>query len=393
MPRACFHGRLVPLSCFPVRATPCRTTTAAAAAGVAGRPYGFYGCVGQQIHQQRFAFLLPTQRSLLHYQKQQDQHHQQQQQQRVCLRNSIPRLAIRPAGCNNSSSSGNSSSSSSSSNSSNSSKVPPPQDTMKKHGDHHSSHSPKPPPPHGILNFTKWGLSEWSNFAAVLCALDCTLLPILTAAIPFAGLVADAQHLHAVHVASRWVAMYIVLPLGGFAVISNFLQLRRKHLLLMGLAGLVLVFTAHASTGCHENHHVDQQQQQVDPDPHKHHSHHPAGAPTVPSPDASKQQQQQQQQEQQQQPPLEQEEWKQALAQAAEVHHTIISLCGAVLLLSSNFLSHRMKHKLGGHHHHAHCCSSASSSSRSKEKQALELCSDDSDAEDHGDRVSLLRDN
>ncbi|KAL8428292.1 hypothetical protein Efla_001587 [Eimeria flavescens] len=441
MLRTCWRRRVLPAACLPASVVASRSSATAAAAAAASR-----GCCSWAASKQ-----LHTYDALLRarhpFSEQQNLLLQQlQQQQRFCLKLSSLRYNSSNNSSNkNSSNSSNNSSNNSSTNSSNnssnksssncsnncnnnssnkssnnssndnlsssdssntsidssngssnsssncsssSSKVSPLDGTMEKGSSHHHSSHPKTAKPHGILNFTKWGLSEWSNFAAVLCALDCTLLPLLTAAIPFAGLVADAHHLEAVHTASKWVAMYIVLPLGGFAVIANFLQLRRKRLLLMGLAGLLLVYSAH-SWGGHHHHALSeqqqQQQQQVDADLKKKQQH----LPTTPT--------KAQQQQQELQAVGEEQEWRAALLQMAELHHTLISLCGAVLLLGSNFLSHRLKHKLGCHHH-AHCCSSSTSTSSScsssrKEKQQMEMCRDDNDSDENSeDRVSLLRD-
>ncbi|OEH74999.1 activating signal cointegrator 1 complex subunit [Cyclospora cayetanensis] len=249
------------------------------------------------------------------------------------------------------------------------------------------------------LNITKWGLSEWSNFAAILCALDCTLLPLLTAAIPLAGFVADTQHLEAIHTASRWVyltlylpdlykiahvAMYVVLPLGGFAVAANYIQLRKRRLLLMGVAGLFLVLVAHAGCSFHDHGHEHMHlpaaasQKQESPS-HSHHEQHL---------EQNQKEEEQQDATQGQQEAHEEtdQQWYAVVLRLVSTHHTLVSLIGAGLLLCSNFLSHRLKHRLG---HHDHCCSKGRKSHSFKKKQ-LEMGRGDREQADDHDTTSLL---
>ncbi|XP_026193427.1 uncharacterized protein LOC34620064 [Cyclospora cayetanensis] len=235
-----------------------------------------------------------------------------------------------------------------------------------------------------LVALPPWGLSEWSNFAAILCALDCTLLPLLTAAIPLAGFVADTQHLEAIHTASRWVAMYVVLPLGGFAVAANYIQLRKRRLLLMGVAGLFLVLVAHAGCSFHDHGHEHMHlpaaasQKQESPS-HSHHEQHL---------EQNQKEEEQQDATQGQQEAHEEtdQQWYAVVLRLVSTHHTLVSLIGAGLLLCSNFLSHRLKHRLG---HHDHCCSKGRKSHSFKKKQ-LEMGRGDREQADDHDTTSLL---
>lgn len=347
-----------------------RFSAAAAAAAVAAQQPRLIRSPAFQRQRDTAARVSPL--SFLLYQQQ--QHLLLQQQYCVCLKTDSKAAteSLSTITTNN-----NSSNTNTYSNCSNSTKTSP-QETMKRPAKTNRGHCHSDHASHNSLNIMKWGLSEWSNFAAVLCALDCTILPLLTAAIPFAGLLANSQDLETVHEIARWVALYVVLPLGGFAVSSNFLQLRKKRLFLMGVCGLGLVFASHAWG--HEQSHD-----------HKLNDDKVAAAA---APTATKQQQQQQPQQQQHSADL--------LIQQIQIHHSLVSFLGASLLLASNFLSHRLRHRHS--HQQAHCCSSSSSScasnssysdsrsgSRSMKQQHVELSRGDSDADDRHARVSLLR--
>ncbi|EPT29719.1 MerC mercury resistance protein [Toxoplasma gondii TgCatPRC2] len=145
---------------------------------------------------------------------------------------------------------------------------------------------------------SSWSLSDWSSFAAVLCAIDCTVLPALVAVLPVLGLIGDAEGAHEqLHHYSHLAAFYVVLPLGLITLVINYTQHRRPHLLLWGLLGLSIVFVAH--------------------------SHH-----RVPLP-----------------------HWLHEIVH----HHTAVGVLGSAVLISSNFFSHRAIHGHGAAGSHT-CC-------------------------------------
>nr|CEL66657.1 TPA: hypothetical protein BN1204_024680 [Neospora caninum Liverpool] len=98
-----------------------------------------------------------------------------------------------------------------------------------------------------VKSVRSWSLSDWSSFAAVLCAIDCTVLPALAAVLPVLGFIGDTDGAHEhIHYYSDMAAFYVVLPLGFITLMTNYLQHRRTLLLLWGLTGLSIVFVAHS---------------------------------------------------------------------------------------------------------------------------------------------------
>jgi hypothetical protein len=55
-------------------------------------------------------------------------------------------------------------------------------------------------------------LMQLSNLASILCAIDCTVLPIMTVLLSFLGLAEQPHRWEWLHVAGHQVAMYFVLP-------------------------------------------------------------------------------------------------------------------------------------------------------------------------------------
>ncbi|KAF8820968.1 hypothetical protein IE077_002610, partial [Cardiosporidium cionae] len=90
-----------------------------------------------------------------------------------------------------------------------------------------------------------WGINEWSSFASILCAIDCTVLPLFMGVISFMGF-ANPVTFATMHSISCWAALYIMLPLGSLASFANFLQHRNKLLLCWGVFGLFCIFLAHS---------------------------------------------------------------------------------------------------------------------------------------------------
>mmetsp|Transcript_75391 Transcript_75391/g.125699 ORF Transcript_75391/g.125699 Transcript_75391/m.125699 type:complete len:207 (-) Transcript_75391:405-1025(-) len=146
----------------------------------------------------------------------------------------------------------------------------------------------------------KWTarINTISTCASILCAIDCTVLPVLLVLLPVAS---GSALLHTVaHMASA----YFVLPIGGAAVTANYVQHRKPVLGLWGLAGLLLIAVA--------NIHL----------PHGLMSH--------------------------------------AVEELLHQSHEVINVLGCALLLSSQWISHRTLHALGkdcGHNHGGNACS------------------------------------
>ena len=105
-------------------------------------------------------------------------------------------------------------------------------------------------------------LNWLANAASILCAIDCTLFPILLALLPLAGFANDGMH-ELLHRAAHAMALRFVAPVGGASVASNFLQHQRKLVGLWGVVGVALVLLAnvhlpHVIMGWHVPHELDQ---------------------------------------------------------------------------------------------------------------------------------------
>lgn len=148
-------------------------------------------------------------------------------------------------------------------------------------------------------------LNKISTFASILCAIDCTVFPILLALLPLAGF-APAGLSAWIHKAAHAVAIWFVAPVGGGAVISNWFQHKKPLVGLWGMSGVALVLLAnihlpHAILGWHVPH---------------------------------------------------------ALEHSLHANHRLINVAGCALLLSSQRYAHNLLEKMGvccGHDHgHSH---------------------------------------
>lgn len=141
---------------------------------------------------------------------------------------------------------------------------------------------------------SKWTsrINKAATFASVLCAIDCTVLPALLVLVPVAGSSA------LLHKLAHAVSLYFVLPIGGFAVLANYLQHRKVRLGLWGLSGLLLILLANL--------------------------HFPHGL--IPH----------------------------MIEETLHEAHEIINVLGCALLLSSQWVSHRALHAMGKDCGHAH---------------------------------------
>lgn len=87
-------------------------------------------------------------------------------------------------------------------------------------------------------------LTKLSTFASILCAIDCTVFPVLLLALPLVGVTGISSAL--VHRIAHACALYFVLPVGGAALLANFAQHRRPLVAMWGLSGLLLVLLSNA---------------------------------------------------------------------------------------------------------------------------------------------------
>ena len=87
-------------------------------------------------------------------------------------------------------------------------------------------------------------LNKASTFASVLCAIDCTVFPLLIALQTAIGLGSGTLSSELLHKASHLCALYFVVPVGGTAVTTNFLGHRKPLVALWGCCGLFLVLLA-----------------------------------------------------------------------------------------------------------------------------------------------------
>jgi uncharacterized membrane protein YiaA len=93
-------------------------------------------------------------------------------------------------------------------------------------------------------------LRQISNVASFLCVLDCTLLPIITIALPLLGVInlGEAQ-LEVLHHLGHKLALYFVLPVGGLTSAINFSSHRKAWI--TSIAGLGLLMVGLANSHIH----------------------------------------------------------------------------------------------------------------------------------------------
>lgn len=87
-------------------------------------------------------------------------------------------------------------------------------------------------------------LAQWTVAASVLCAIDCTVLPAITAALPFIDAL-PAEYAETAHSVTKKLSLYFVAPVGSFAVGSAFLQHRQPHIAGLGMAGVAALVLSH----------------------------------------------------------------------------------------------------------------------------------------------------
>jgi hypothetical protein len=91
-----------------------------------------------------------------------------------------------------------------------------------------------------------------SNFASFLCVLDCTLLPLVTVALPLLGVLnLGASQLQAIDQLGHSLALWFVLPVGSLTTVINYLSHKKKIISAMAFLGLVMVGLANSHFHVH----------------------------------------------------------------------------------------------------------------------------------------------
>lgn len=93
---------------------------------------------------------------------------------------------------------------------------------------------------------------QMSNFASFLCVLDCTLLPLVTVALPLLGVVnLGAGQLEAIDNLGHSLALNFVLPVGSLTTVINYLSHKKKKIVAMAVLGLTMVGLANSHFHVH----------------------------------------------------------------------------------------------------------------------------------------------
>lgn len=88
-------------------------------------------------------------------------------------------------------------------------------------------------------------LRHVANIASFLCLLDCTLLPLITLALPLLGILnIGHDRLEWLHNAGHSLAFFFVLPVGWMSAIMNYAVHKQRWIASMAGMGLFLVAMA-----------------------------------------------------------------------------------------------------------------------------------------------------
>eukprot|EP00624_Nannochloropsis_granulata_P006071 evm.model.NODE_4407_length_63659_cov_22.504595.13 len=90
----------------------------------------------------------------------------------------------------------------------------------------------------GIVGRNRELLATFTMVASVLCAIDCTVFPVLLTVLPAAEWLGGVD----LHALSTDVALYVVLPIGSTTTLANWLMHRNLPLAAMSVGGLSLIF-------------------------------------------------------------------------------------------------------------------------------------------------------
>merc|ERR1712187_82116 len=88
------------------------------------------------------------------------------------------------------------------------------------------------------------GMSNAASTASVLCAIKCTVFPLLIAVLPFIKAFVPGCSSCWLHQVSRTAALYFVGPVSSLAVGANWAQHERVEVGIWGFSGIVLILLA-----------------------------------------------------------------------------------------------------------------------------------------------------
>mmetsp|Transcript_32960 Transcript_32960/g.68667 ORF Transcript_32960/g.68667 Transcript_32960/m.68667 type:complete len:316 (-) Transcript_32960:79-1026(-) len=182
-------------------------------------------------------------------------------------------------------------------------------------------------------SFWKDGFLKLSNWASLLCVLDCTVLPVVTVLLPLVGIVAASpEQLEVLHQWGHSWALGFVVPVGSLATTLNYTQQHQQlSIALVGYLGLLAVLVSNggvdfilgiitgnavSSGSCHHHDHHDHHHHDHHHDHHLHHDHHHDHA-------------------------VEEEQFSWLNEIQHGFLHRVVNLTGCLLLLCSNYLSRR----------------------------------------------------
>jgi hypothetical protein len=90
-------------------------------------------------------------------------------------------------------------------------------------------------------------LRQISTIASFLCLLDCTLLPLLTLALPLLGILnIGHDRLEWLHNVGHGLTLFFVLPVGSMSAMTNYAVHKQKWIASMAGMGLLLVVMANS---------------------------------------------------------------------------------------------------------------------------------------------------
>lgn len=92
-------------------------------------------------------------------------------------------------------------------------------------------------------------LLQISNAASLLCAIDCTVLPIVTLLLPLIGIGVSPTSASFLHDLGHAIGIYFVLPVGSFATAMNFRAHKNTFISSFAALGLFLIYLANGSGG------------------------------------------------------------------------------------------------------------------------------------------------
>ena len=100
-----------------------------------------------------------------------------------------------------------------------------------------------------IIRTTYEKIRKLSNFASWLCVLDCTLLPIITVALPLFGfLKLENNQLECFDRIGHTMALFFVLPVGSLSAVMNYPSHGQNWIGSLAAVGLLLVAMANSDS-------------------------------------------------------------------------------------------------------------------------------------------------